>query len=87
MTKYLWLITQDVFTAWSTYHSAVVIAATEHEAKRVLPTSKSLSSPITWCAHDFVSAKCLGVAEPGLEGDLLGENTNVICVSRTAKGG
>ena len=78
MTKYLWLVTQNEITAWNTYHSAVVVAPSEYEARCVLPTSKSLSGPTTWCAHDYVSAEYLGIAKPGLEG--------AICISTVSKG-
>ena len=74
MTKYLWLVTQNEVTAWNTYHSVVVVAETESEARCVLPTSKTLSGPlVTWCSPEFVQVKYLGIAEPGLEG--------VICIS------
>ena len=73
MAKYLWLVTQDTITPWSTYVSAVVVAETEQGAKGILPTSKMLSGTRTWCAPEYVSVRYLGVAEPGLEG--------VICVS------
>ena len=78
MTKYLWLVTQDPVTAWSTYRSAVVVAETEQEARGILPTSKMLiSGAITWCTPEYVSVHYLGIAEPGLEG--------VICVNTIDK--
>ena len=76
--RYLWLVTQNEITAWNTYHSAVVVAPSEYEARCVLPTSKALSGGADWCCPDFVSARYLGIAEPGLE--------SVICVSTTNKG-
>lgn len=75
MSKYLWLVTQNEVTAWTTYHSAVVVAASAYEARCVLPTSKSLSGGADWCCPAFVEAKYLGIAETGLE--------RVICVSHT----
>ena len=78
MTKYLRLVTQNEITAWNIYHSAVVVAPSEYEARCVLPTSKALSIGPDWCCPAFVSARYLGIAEPGLE--------SVICVSTTSKG-
>ena len=81
MSKYLWLVTQEEITAWSTYRSAVVVAKTEDEARCILPTSKLLmSGAITWCTPEFpeyVTVRYLGVAKPGLEG--------VICVNTIDK--
>jgi len=78
MANYLWLVTLDQHTVQGTYHSAVVVAESAPEAKCMLPTGRAIGSQVTWCSPDFVSVRCLGIAEPGLE--------SVICVSTTSKG-
>jgi len=74
MTLYLYLIEQDRNDGYDTYDSAVVVAKSAAQAKRIHPGEKPLDEDRgTWTNDpDDVAATQLGVAGPKLKaGDVL----------------
>ena len=68
----LWLLEQNVNNGYDTYDSAVVVAATEDEARRVEVGTK------TWAPIEHVRATLIGEAASDLEGG------TIVCASFNA---
>lgn len=66
----LWLITQDENKGYDTHDSAVVVAASEEDAKQIDVGGWDWKETryTSWASSpDKVEARCLGDATPGLE--------------------
>ena len=82
MQLYLYLIRQGEATGWDTYDSAVVVAASAHEARGIHPSGKKPwpgDDNGTWCRDpEKVTAERIGVASSRLE------RGQVVCSSFSA---
>lgn len=72
----LYLISQDVYTGYDTFDSAVVAADSEDEAQRVQPSGPGYS--YGWPEdHKVVKVRLIGIAQPDVE-------RGVVCASFNA---
>ena len=79
--KNLYLIYQNCNQSYDTYDSAVVVAESEEEARRIHPNNLPLSGYCdfsTWAKPDRVHVRLIGTAVGDMEGDV------VVCASFNA---
>jgi len=68
----IYLIEQEQQVGYNTYDSAVVVAATEQDAKEIIPGGSWNSARTDWCSSaEHVTAELIGTATEGMEAGVI----------------